>query len=255
MEFMVAASTDVGIKKSVNEDSLAVKVYNTPRGKLLFAVLCDGMGGLAKGEVASATVVTAFVDWFTSNLPILSANTIEDSFIRREWERLVITVDEKIKRYGIEHNITLGTTLTSMLMTEERYYICNVGDTRAYEITDKLKQITEDHTIVAREVKLGKLTPDEANNDARKNILLQCVGASENIYPEMFFGETKRNAVYILCSDGFRHEITPEEIFNGLEPDVMREAEQMKRNIEYLINVNKQRLEQDNISVIAIRTF
>jgi len=252
---MVAASTDVGIKKSVNEDSLAVKVYNTPRGKLLFAVLCDGMGGLAKGEVASATVVTAFVDWFTSNLPILSANTIEDSFIRREWERLVITVDEKIKRYGIEHNITLGTTLTSMLMTEERYYICNVGDTRAYEITDKLKQITEDHTIVAREVKLGKLTPDEANNDARKNILLQCVGASENIYPEMFFGETKRNAVYILCSDGFRHEITPEEIFNGLEPDVMREAEQMKRNIEYLINVNKQRLEQDNISVIAIRTF
>ncbi|AEV67163.1 PP2C family protein-serine/threonine phosphatase [Acetivibrio clariflavus] len=252
---MVAASTDVGIKKSVNEDSLAVKVYNTPRGKLLFAVLCDGMGGLAKGEVASATVVTAFVDWFTSNLPILSANTIEDSFIRREWERLVITVDEKIKRYGIEHNITLGTTLTSMLMTEERYYICNVGDTRAYEITDKLKQITEDHTIVAREVKLGKLTPDEANNDARKNILLQCIGASENIYPEMFFGETKRNAVYILCSDGFRHEITPKEIFNGLEPDVMREAEQMKRNIEYLINVNKQRLEQDNISVIAIRTF
>ncbi len=252
---MVAASTDVGIKKSVNEDSLAVKVYNTPRGKLLFAVLCDGMGGLAKGEVASATVVTAFVDWFTSNLQILSTSAIEDSFIRREWERLVITVDEKIKRYGIKHNITLGTTLTSMLMTEERYYICNVGDTRAYEITDKLKQITEDHTVVAREVKLGKLTPDQANNDARKNILLQCIGASENIYPEMFFGETKRNAVYILCSDGFRHEITPKEIFNGLEPDVMREADQMKRNIEYLINVNKQRLEQDNISVIAIRTF
>lgn len=251
----MAASTDIGIKKSTNEDSLAVKVYNTPRGKLVFAVLCDGMGGMEKGEVASATVVTAFVDWLTTNLEFLSTSTIEDSLIRREWDNLVRVVDEKIKTYGLKNNVTLGTTVTSMLMTEERYYICNVGDTRAYEITDKLKQITEDHTVIAREIKLGRLTPDEASNDIRRNILLQCVGASETIYPEMFFGEIKKDAVYILCSDGFRHEISPEEIFNGLGPNVMLEEEQMKRNIDYLIDVNKQRLEQDNISVIAIRTF
>ena len=81
------------------------------------------------------------------------------------------------------------------------------------------------------------------------------VGASDDVYPDMFFGDTKLNATYMLCSDGFRHEITNEEIYNFLNPNVMVDADGMKHNMESLIELNKQRQERDNISVITIRTF
>ena len=104
-------------------------------------------------------------------------------------------------------------------------------------------------------MELGNLTPEEAKTDSRRSILLQCVGASDEVYPDIFLGDTKLNAVYMLCSDGFRHEITNEEIFNYLNPSVMVDADGMKHNMDALIEINKQRMERDNISVITIRTF
>ena len=86
-------------------------------------------------------------------------------------------------------------------------------------------------------------------------MLLQCIGASDSVYPDFFFGEVKKDAVYMLCSDGFRHEITSEEIYAYMNPDRMLSAEQMKENEVALINLNKQRQESDNISVITIRTY
>jgi serine/threonine protein phosphatase PrpC len=131
----------------------------------------------------------------------------------------------------------------------------NVGDTRAYEITDGVKVLTKDHTVVAREVELGNLTPQEAKNDSRRNVLLQCIGASMEVFPDMFVGKTKLNAVYMLCSDGFRNEITENEMYEHLNPDIMIDADGMKDNMYNLIELNKQRQEKDNISVISIRTF
>ena len=71
----------------------------------------------------------------------------------------------------------------------------------------------------------------------------------------MFFGDTKLNAVYMLCSDGFRHEITENESYQYLNPNVMVDADGMKRNMDSLIDLNKQRQERDNISAVSIRTF
>ena len=99
------------------------------------------------------------------------------------------------------------------------------------------------------------LTPEEAETDSRRSVLLQCIGASDDVYPDMFFGDTKVNATYMLCSDGFRHEITNEEIYASLNPGVMLDADGMKRNMQSLIELNKQRQERDNISVVTIRTF
>lgn len=71
----------------------------------------------------------------------------------------------------------------------------------------------------------------------------------------MYFGAVKCNAVYMLCSDGFRHKITAQEIQQGLQPDVMLSAEGMKANMDALIACDKQRNERDNISVLTIRSF
>ncbi|MBQ9766455.1 MAG: serine/threonine-protein phosphatase [Lachnospiraceae bacterium] len=256
MDFIVSATTDIGLTKNVNQDSYKVRVFDTCQGKIVFAILCDGMGGLSMGEVASAVLVNAFCEWVDNRLPFLCESVIQDSVIRSEWEKIAVDYNEKIKAYGQANGVSMGTTLTAILLTEKRYYIINVGDTRAYEITvDNIRVITRDQTLVAREVEQGKLTKEEAETDSRRSILLQCIGASKDVYPDMFFGETKTNAVYMLCSDGFRHEITEEEIHAKLNPNVMLDVQGMKVNLDELVELNKLRAETDNITTVAVRTF
>lgn len=255
MNFIVSARTDIGIVKSTNQDSLSIRVVNTPQGRMTFAVLCDGMGGLAKGEVASASVIQAFDNWFRTEFPLLCNAPLEDSVIKEQWNNIVTQQNNTIKSYGARQGVRLGTTVVAMLLTQTRYYILNVGDSRAYEISDSIRQITSDQTFIAREIALGNMTEEQAMTDERRNVLLQCVGASDDVYPDMFFGQTQGNAVYMLCSDGFRHEISPQEIFDMLNPGVLFDEYTMNTNSESLIELNKARKERDNISVALVRTF
>lgn len=255
MDFIVSANTDIGIKKNTNQDSLSVKLLNTSQGKMAFAILCDGMGGLDKGEVASAAVIKEFDKWVYNELPTLCNGPIEDYMIKAQWDKIIVDISERIKRYGARQGVNLGTTAVVMLLTQTRYYILNVGDSRAYEIKEQLKQITVDQTFIAREIALGHMTMEEAMQDSRRNVLLQCIGASDEVYPEMFFGPVQKDAAYMLCSDGFRHEITPEEIYAYMNPNVLYDETSMNNNTVSLIELNKQRMETDNISVALIRTF
>lgn len=255
MNFIISASTDVGIVKTTNQDSLSMKVLNTKQGRMVFAILCDGMGGLEKGEVASASVIHAFDGWVRNELPLLCEEPIVDAVIRSHWEAIVREQNRTIQMYGARQGVKLGTTATIMLLTQTKYYIMNVGDSRAYELSDHIWQITKDQTFVAREVELGNMTPEEAKVDKRRNVLLQCIGASEEVYPDMFIGDIRQNAVYMLCCDGFRHEISPEEIYEGLKPENLMDEYMMSRSASQLIELNKQRRERDNISVALVRTF
>lgn len=255
MEYVISAATDIGISKDTNQDSFGVKVVDTQLGKIAIAVMCDGMGGLSKGEVASATVVDAFQKWILNRLPVLCETGISDQVIKEEWTNIALSCNQKIGDYGRRTGIDLGTTIAAIMITPTRYFVINIGDSRVYEIFDQAVPITKDQTVVAKEVEAGILTEEQAMTDPRRSVLLQCVGASAEIVPDFFFGETKENAVYMLCSDGFRHEITRDELYQYLNPGVMCESAQMKQNMDALIELNKQRQEKDNISVISLRTY
>lgn len=255
MDYIAMASSETGLVKKTNQDSYFVEIGSGMCGRLAFAVVCDGMGGLEKGEIASASVVQAFRRWACEGLPRLCAEGISDQRIRGDWTELAFSYNEKLKRYGRENQLKLGTTLTVMLLTDSRYYVMNVGDTRAYEIADQLRQITADHTVIAREMELGNLTEEEAKTDPRRSVLLQCIGASDEIFPDLFFGEVRRNAVYLLCSDGFRHEISEAEIYGYLRAEACATPEDIKRNLDALIAMDMERMETDNITAVAIRTF
>lgn len=255
MNFIVSASADKGLVKETNQDSLSVKVINTNQGRMAFAIMCDGMGGLAKGEVASAAVIRAFDHWVYNKLPELCNQPLNEEVIKQQWEEVIQNQNKVIMAYGARQGVKLGTTVVVMLLTQTNYYIMNVGDSRAYELTTGITQITNDQTFVAREVALGNMTEEQAKVDPRRSVLLQCVGASQEVYPDMFVGQTQENAVYMLCCDGFRHEITPEEIYEKLQPGVLMDEYQMNQNALSLIELNKQRQERDNISVALIRTF
>lgn len=254
MKYLTVARSDVGIVKEKNQDSLTVKVANANGVPVVFAVLCDGMGGLEQGEVASATVIRKFENWFIHTFPVLVRTGFSEEELRTQWERILAELNEKIKAYGQRNRIRLGTTITSLLMYNGMYYISHVGDSRAYEIADDLTILTQDQTVVAMEIKKGLLTEEQAKTDPRRSILLQCIGASDLVVPDFYRGAIKENAVYMLCSDGFRHEISPDEIYNCFSPDMLHTKDEMAYYAEYLIELNKTRKERDNITVVLIRT-
>lgn len=255
MNFIISATTDIGLTKNTNQDSFSVRQFRSNYGNVVLAVLCDGMGGLAKGEVASATLIRAFERWSDNQLPQLLRKGLEEQALQDDWNQIIAENNEKIKNYGRQTGINLGTTVTALLITDTGYHILNVGDTRAYEIADQVRVLTQDQTVVAHEIACGRLTPEEAERDPRRSVLLQCVGASDTVRPDYFSGIPRQNAVYMLCSDGFRHQISPEEIYQYLNPMSMTDAEGMKKNMETLIALDKQRQERDNITVVGIRTY
>lgn len=257
MNFKMAMLSDIGIKKKTNQDSCCVKEAKTHKGNVALFVICDGMGGLEKGEVASGTLIHAFSKWFEKDLPDILSLPQPIAEVQYQWDRLIKEQNQNIAAYGRNLKLQLGTTVTAMLFLENGdYLIGHVGDSRAYRITDNTVEIlTEDQTVVAREIRQGKLTEEEAAKDPRRNVLLQCVGASRIVKPMFYRGKAEQNQCYMLCSDGFRHLISGSEIQQAFAPKYNPTEEAMTENIDKLIELNKFRHEVDNISSILIRLF
>ena len=251
MRYIATADTDIGISKSTNQDSVMYKHASYEGGEILLAVICDGMGGLAKGELASATVIRAFDKWFDEDLPFELEN-LDMSVIGAKWELMLKDLNAIIGAYGRSINVNLGTTFSGILFVGDQYIIAHVGDSRVYYLNSGLQQLTKDQTFIAREIERGTMTVEQAKTDKRRNLLLQCVGASPTVSPEIIIGKAEKGA-YMLCSDGLRHEISEKEIYESLNPINLINKDSMHNNVKYLIEQVKHRNERDNISVLLIK--
>ena len=253
MRFLSAAHTDVGIKKKVNQDAFCLKTASTNTRNIVFAVMCDGMGGLKMGEIASAFLVNAFSNWFDTILPQNLEKGFQSDLIGRQWKDIVVRQNQLIKNYGQKNGVSLGTTITAILICGDEYIVIHVGDSRLYKFGKEISLLTKDHSLVSLEVEKNKITAEQAKTDSRRNILLQCVGASNTVNPDVFVGKASENEVFMLCSDGFRHEVSEEEMFGVLAPDVLTSEQIIKKSLVDLVNLNKTRGENDNITSIAIK--
>ena len=248
--YITSYCTDAGIKKRVNQDSLCIKKALLKDKTILMALVCDGMGGLSKGELVSATVIRGFSDWFAKDLEATQGDIDK---IRNQWESLVINLNTKLWNYGKKNAAELGTTLTAILLVEgKEYLIAQVGDSRAYEIGQTINQITEDQSFVAREVKRGNMTKEQALVDPRRNVLLQCIGASKSVKPVFYEGQIGVRKGFLLCSDGFRHTVLEQEMFQALSGLEDAPKEQIKEKLRQLVEENKKRGETDNITAVYI---
>lgn len=252
MHYIATADTDIGISKDTNQDSVLIKHARVEGKEILLAVICDGMGGLSKGELASATVIRAYAKWFDEELPY-ELDNVDLQVIGAKWSLLLKELNAKILEYSRENGIEgVGTTFSGILFVDDQYIIGHVGDTRVYHIGTALHQLTTDQTFVAREISRGTLTLEQAKTDKRRNLLLQCVGASKTVEPQIICGKAEKGA-YMLCSDGFRHEISEAEIYESLNPINLMNKDAMHNNAKYLIELVKKREEKDNISVLLIK--
>ena len=267
MEFNVCISTDKGTVKEVNQDSTMIKVANTEKtGRIVLGVLCDGMGGLAHGEVASSMTINRFGKWFTEELPmtLLRTNATEkldgdsESYdiiadVRREWMGIVTEMNMSIRDYGRNHGAALGTTAVCFLVIGNEFIVMNVGDSRVYMITDKsIDLLTHDQSVVQDMMDRGLMTSKEAELSPQKSILLQCIGASESVSPQFVRGVIAQNTSILLCSDGFWRKLGTSELQAVLEPSKCENEEMMKRSLDNLIEQVKDRGETDNISAVLI---
>ncbi len=247
--------SDVGQTRKVNQDAALIKVANSKRhGRITLVAVCDGMGGLSRGEVASCKAIRALELWFHEELVLMLPLFGEELFnaIETSWERLITKTNAEIRRYGKHKGITLGTTLTALLQIGNRYICMNIGDSRIYLVQGKeVALLTKDQSVVQDKLDRGIITANEATEDEQKNVLLQCMGTKYAPTPDIKKGEFDRNTTVVACSDGFWRLIEREELRQHLCPQMCVTDVDMLGECKKLVNTVISRDEDDNISVAA----
>ncbi len=256
MRFLSAAHTDIGISKKINQDAFCLNIAKTPSANIAFAVLCDGMGGLNNGEYASALVVNALNAWFENEFPTAATKDVDMKAVTARWNEIVQDQGRKILAYGTSKGMSLGTTLTAILIVNNVYAGIHVGDSRLYKINNaEMRQLTKDQTVAAYEIEHNRMTEEEAKNDRRSSVLLQCVGASKVIVPEMVYGNVEEEDAFLICSDGFRHHVEGSEMFGVIAPHLLTSEAVMQKSLVDLVELNKSRRESDNITAVLIKAI
>lgn len=204
------------------------------------------------GEYASRRVVTEFADWFEQELPEIVEKGIMLPVIRMIWKEKLIRLDEELRAYGTEHGIKLGTTATCMFFWKDTYLLVQSGDSRAYEIRRKAVQLSEDQSYVQEQVRLGKLSPEEARHHPNRNVLTDCIGGSRPSVPVTETGQVRGNAVYMLCSDGLVHETEEKELADRLSPKRCGNISALHEALVQLTEDVKLRGETDNITAVGM---
>src|ERR1700716_2099512 len=162
-------------------------------------VVADGMGGHAAGEVASEMAVR-FVARELGSLKGLS-----DDLVAERMRVSIRTANNAIfQRTLTEHDKRgMGTTVTALVLYDTRFLIGQVGDSRAYLFRDeKLMQLTKDHSYVQEQVDAGYLTPEQARYHPYSNVITRCVGAGQDVEPDIYRGDVRVGDLYLAASDG-----------------------------------------------------
>ena len=208
--------TDAGKVRSHNEDSVTI-VKNASGEHLM--IVADGMGGHRAGEIASSMVVTQIGTRF-SNLSTIGSKMDAVKWLKEN----VDEVNASILKYGEEHpeSMGLGTTVVMALLTKDFLIFVNIGDSSGYVLKNKvLHKITKEHTLVNFLVETGELTPEEAINHPKKNVLMKALGASEKQELDIFDVDPNVDAI-LLVTDGLTNMLTMDQVEKVLNDEELK---------------------------------
>ena len=231
--------TDTGRDRSHNEDSVTI-VKNASGEHLM--IVADGMGGHRAGEIASSMVVTQIGTRF-SNLSTIGSKMDAVKWLKEN----VDEVNASILKYGEEHpeSMGLGTTVVMALLTKDFLIFVNIGDSSGYVLKNKvLHKITKEHTLVNFLVETGELTPEEAINHPKKNVLMKALGASEKQELDIFDVDPNVDAI-LLVTDGLTNMLTMDQVEKVLNDEELKYEDKLIK----LIRKCNARGGTDNISI------
>ena len=241
MQLVVAARSDVGMIRAGNEDSYHSNVDDT--GGIF--IVADGMGGHAAGEVASEMAVEILRDQLSSLRDLHDRNAADKVMNALRGANLAIynrTVTETDKQ-------GMGTTASVLIIAGRRYLIGQVGDSRIYLLRDgALRQLTKDHSYVQEQVDAGFLTPEQARYHPYSNVITRCVGASDDVDPDTFAGETRDGDLFLVASDGLTGMVDDRRLHQ-----LLSSRAEPQRIVDSLIAEANGRGGLDNITAIIVQ--
>lgn len=239
--FAVGSQTHVGITRTENQDSLGVFTFDASKGsrEQLF-VVADGMGGHERGSEASTMAVEILRKAFFGD-----SSAELNVRLTRVFELANERIYDQSQRYG--EGTAMGTTCTALAVSCDQFWIGHVGDSRAYRIEkEKMIQLTNDHTFVNELLREGILTEAETLNDPRRHNLVQAMGITPSIDPDIFqVPKPESGERLLICSDGLA-VVSAEKIAEVVRTNDVQTA------CDELIKLANQQGGPDNISVVVI---
>ena len=236
--------TDTGRVREHNEDS--VTILKNVNDEYLLAV-ADGMGGHKAGEVASSITINHLTDNF-NKLDSVGDKATAVNWIRKEAEE----INNEIFEYTAAHPESkgMGSTLVLAIYTKDYLLFGNIGDSSGFVFKNsELYKITHDHTLVNLLVKNGELTPEEAKNHPKKNILMRALGANNPIEIDIFDVENDIEGI-VLSSDGLTSMLNNMQI----EKVLLAKNSSLEEKVIKLIRKSNVRGGTDNISIACLFT-
>lgn len=234
MRVLVGAATDVGRVRERNEDSFLSR-------EPLFAV-ADGMGGHRGGSVASKLALEV--------LSQMGGDSMSGDGAAKDLAEMVVQANEAVlERASEQPRLTgMGTTLTAIVVQPGRLHLAHVGDSRAYMLRDgTLRQLTEDHSLVQRMVKEGKLTPEEAEVHPHRSVLTRALGVEPELEVDKETIEVGPGDRVLLCSDGLTTMVSEDEI-----QEVLAEQQDPQAAAEALVEAANEAGGADNVTAVVI---
>ncbi|MCL2016037.1 MAG: Stp1/IreP family PP2C-type Ser/Thr phosphatase [Defluviitaleaceae bacterium] len=240
----VFAKTDVGRMRSINQDSIFVSTQSVGALSNLF-IVADGMGGHNAGEVASGEAIKYFCGHIMSgdDTITLPCDEVLDMLTSAAY---TANIGVRTQAQNNPQLAGMGTTLTACTICNSRCNIVHIGDSRAYQITeDNIYQLTTDHSYVNEMLRAGQITPAQAINHPKRNVLTKVLGVSPDMMVDGYVFEIIPRSTILLCSDGLYNMVSEEEIkflINTQQDPAIA-----------LINAANRNGGADNIAVIVIK--
>lgn len=245
MKVQVYGATDLGRKRSINEDNYKI----CPR--LSLYLIADGMGGHIAGEIASRLAVDIVTEVIQQETDKIRAGEAIDAHPGQMLSKAIQIANKKIletaqKRAELEG---MGTTLIACMHTDNTLHIASVGDSRIYRFrNDSGQLLTSDHSWVNMQVHLGNITPEEARYHPMRNVITRALGTQSDVEIDISSHLVKNQDLVLMCSDGLSNFFTIDELSEILS-DNKRDMENIT---EKLIRLANERGGDDNITVILL---
>ncbi|MFN3966725.1 MAG: Stp1/IreP family PP2C-type Ser/Thr phosphatase [Endomicrobiia bacterium] len=241
MKIKYGFKTDKGLVRPNNEDCFVID------DEINLVVVADGAGGQATGEVASRVSVEVIREQLKRKISSKTSQSELLSNLESSIKFANQIVYEASKKYP--QNQGMATTCVAVLIGKEKFFYCNVGDSRLYLFRDnKLQLLTTDHSLVMEQVKKGLITEEQAEKSEYRNILTRAIGVSENVEVDKNEIEHKDGDYLLLCTDGLTRMVDEKTISEVLKK--MDEPQKICDNLVDLANKNGGR---DNITVVIAK--
>ncbi len=234
--------SDLGCVRKQNEDALYIQQLSK---NTILCVICDGMGGAKSGNVASSLAADTFAQEMKRTWKGRRKSTVEQLL----FEAVNLANDTVYQQSKVSEEYTgMGTTLVAALVRGKTVNIVNVGDSRAYSISEGgIRQITVDHSVVQMMIQRGELSKERAKRYPGKNYITRAIGTEETVTCDGFLSQLIKGEYLLLCSDGLTNVVSDQEILfevlHGGTPETC---------CQRLIEIAKHRGAPDNVTCALI---